>query len=109
MVNPGRYRERLTLQGATRTRQSGGGYTEAWTTIATVWGAVEALQGSERQRAMQNGAVSPFRVEIRYRAGLNSTKRAIHHHPDGDRVLNISSVYDPEERRRRLLLDGDRA
>lgn len=108
-IDAGQLRHRVTLQTLGRTRQAGGGYVEAPTTIATVWARVRALQGSERQRAMANGAANPFEVQIRYRAGLDSTKRAIYHHPDGDQVLNIRSVYDPTELREELLMDADKA
>jgi SPP1 family predicted phage head-tail adaptor len=109
VINAGELRSRVTLQTLTRTRTAGGGYTDTATDIATVWARVRALQGSERQRAMQNGAVNPYEVQVRYRAGLNSTKRVIYHHPDGDRTLNIRSVYDPTETREELLMDADQA
>lgn len=99
-MRAGRLRHRVTLQQLTQVPDGGGGYTEDWTDVATVWAAVEPLRGQERYEAQQVQATLSHRITIRYRAGVEPSMRVVH---DG-RVFNVLSVIDPQERHRELQL-----
>lgn len=99
-MNPGDLRHRVTLQTLTRTDDEGGGYTEAWANAATVWAAVEPLEGYERLRAMQVSPTLSHRIRMRYRAGVTSAQRIRY----AGRAFGISAVIDPGERHRELHL-----
>lgn len=99
-MNPGRLRHRVTFQALTRTPDAGGGATETWTDVATVWAAVEPLAGTERLRAMQVSPTLSHRIRTRYRAGITTANRAVY---DG-REFDITAVIDPGERHRELQL-----
>lgn len=100
-MEPGRLRHRVSLQGVTRTDDGGGGYTEAWGDLATVWAAVEPLQGSEQIRAMQTEAAATHRVRMRYRAGVHAGQRVIH---EGRGFEIVAPPVDPDERHVELVL-----
>lgn len=105
MPRAGQLRHRVTLQSASTTRDDYGGRTPTWEDVATVWAEVEALRGTEQLRAMQVGLKQPHRIRMRYRAGVTGAMRAVHHHRDlGNVVHHITSVADPDGRRRDLEL-----
>lgn len=99
-LDPGKLRHRVKLQTLTRTPDAGGGYTETWTDTATVWAAVEPLQGTERLRAMQVSPTLSHRIRMRYRANVTSAMQAVYN----GRAFDITSVIDPGERHRELEL-----
>lgn len=99
-MRAGQLRHRVTLQSVTRTDDEGGGYSEAWADDATVWAAVEPLEGTEALRGMALTATVTHRIWLRYREGVTAAMRVQH---DG-RTFNVRSVIDPEERHRELVL-----
>jgi SPP1 family predicted phage head-tail adaptor len=99
-------RERITIQRQAAAGEADGWGAGAggpsWEDEAVVWADVRDLKAGEGLGA--GGAVQAtvtHRVEIRYRAGLNSRKRILH---DG-RTLDIISVVDPHQRREKLIID----
>ena len=46
-IDPGRLRERVTIQQATATRNRIGETVQTWGTFAEVWASVEGLSGRE--------------------------------------------------------------
>ena len=46
-MRAGRLRRRLRLQRPVRTQSATGAVTTTWTTVATVWGAVEPVRGKD--------------------------------------------------------------
>jgi SPP1 family predicted phage head-tail adaptor len=99
-MKAGALRHRVTIQQLTITQGPSGDLVEAWTDVATVYGAVEPLSGREYWQAQQVAAETSIRVRIRYRPGMETTMRLSH---DG-RTLEILSIVDPEERHRELQL-----
>jgi len=99
-INAGALRHRVSLQQSTLTADGGGGATLAWTTVATVWAAIQPLKGRERQRAEQIESPLTHRVTIRHRDGVTAAMRVLF----GARVFNIRAVINPDERDRRLDL-----
>lgn len=103
-VNAGALRHRLVIQVEQPVSDGGGGQgADPWAnpvTLATLWGAVEPLRGSERLRAMQIQDSLTHRVTLRYRAGITTSMRVVF----GTRVFNIRAVINVGERNRVLEL-----
>lgn len=98
----GQLRERVTLQQeGTPAADGGGGYTQAWTTVAADLPArVEPAQAREELLGQKLAPVASHAVTIRHRAGVVAGMRLLH----GGVVLNIRGVLDLEARGRFLLL-----
>lgn len=89
-------RTRVEIQSRVTTQDTYGAVTETWSTVATRWGRVEPLSGREQWQAQQVRPDVTHRVTLRYYDGLTARHRL----KVGDRVLNITSVLNTEERKR---------
>jgi SPP1 family predicted phage head-tail adaptor len=99
----GKLRHRITIQEESRAADSGGGYTNTWTNLATdptVWAAIEPLRGREFLQARQLHDAVTHRVTIRHRSDVTAGMRLLR----GSRAFNIRSVIDKDERGRWLEL-----
>ncbi len=92
-------RHRVDLLEPVETDDGAGGRIVTWATRDTVWAQVVSLKGKEKQRAEAQTAESPYSVTLRYRADVSSDMRVAF---DG-LMLDISSVADPDGRRRWLV------
>lgn len=72
----GQFRERLTLQSRSVTRDALGGEIIAWIDVATVWAKVDAITGREVHAAQQIHAEITLRAQIRHRADVAADWRA---------------------------------
>jgi len=97
--NPGSaMRHRVTLQQPVLTADTAGGYTRAWTNVATLWAQIEPMT----QRAISNekfvderlAAITTHRITLRYYAGVTADMRLLY----GSRIFNIVSVVNADER-----------
>jgi SPP1 family predicted phage head-tail adaptor len=95
---------RITLQNAAGSPvpDGEGGYTQAWTDLATVDARVAPASQSSLERITAGTAITAATHEVRiaYRAGISTSTRIL---LDG-RQLNIVSIQDPEERHVELIL-----
>jgi SPP1 family predicted phage head-tail adaptor len=91
-MRAGQLRSRLAIQSVTRSGDGGGGAAETWSTVATVWGRVEALNGLEAFRAMQVASAMSHRVTIRRRT-VTPQQRIL----DGSDILQIRAVRPSEK------------
>lgn len=96
----GNLRHRVTIQHKVLDKDEDGLAVEEWRPLAEVWAAVEPLQGREFWQAKAVQSESTIRVKTRYRLGITTAMRVLH----GDRVLDIESVVDPEEKHVELHL-----
>lgn len=101
MVRSGQLNQRITIEEDTGVKNSVGQKVEAWGTLATVWGRVRALTGSERFAAQQLLAELSYEITIRFRTDINETHRIVL--TDGQ-TLDIQSAFDPDGRRRELKI-----
>jgi SPP1 family predicted phage head-tail adaptor len=99
-MRAGDLNRRVTLQTATETQDGAGQPIPAWSDVATVWAAVEPLEGRELFAAQQINAEAIVMVRIRYRPGVRPKMRVLY----GSRLLGIISVIDPGERHEELRL-----
>ncbi len=94
----GALRHRLILEQAVRGDDGGGGVTESWVEVATLWGAIHPLTGGERNKADRIAGDLTHEIIIRYRNDIIPAMRF----RMGSRVFHILARFDPEEQRRRL-------
>jgi SPP1 family predicted phage head-tail adaptor len=99
-MNIGKLRKRVQLQHLVRNQDDFGEAIPSYTPYATVWASVEPLQGRELEHAQQISAEITHRVTIRYIAAVTSEHRVVY----GERILEIESVINPEERNEMLIL-----
>ncbi len=99
-MRAGDLRHKVTIQQKTTTKDTEGIPSETWPDFATVWAAIEPLQGREFFSAQAVNAQVTTRIRIRYRAGITPTMRVSY----GTRIFDIQVVIDVEERHRELQL-----
>lgn len=68
-MNIGKMDQQIILQSLAETN-SGGSLSQAWSTVATVWGNVLQPRGSEAFEASRLNATETIRVRIRYRSDV---------------------------------------
>ena len=71
-----------------------------WTDLDTVSASIEPLSGRELANAQQAVEETTHRIRIRYLASVTAQCRVTF----GDRVFDVMSVIDADERKRELLL-----
>lgn len=99
MLDPGKMRQRVTLQRDHLTDAAG---VEKRTpeNYATPWAAVEYLSGSEAMRAKQVDASVNVKVTLRYRTDVKAQDRVIYR----GRTMQIKVVIPDEAERVSLTL-----
>jgi SPP1 family predicted phage head-tail adaptor len=75
MIDPGKLRERVTVQQAASTRNSLGESVLSWSDWQTVWASVEGVSARESLTAGQQETTISHRVRLRYLPGLSSNMR----------------------------------
>ncbi len=95
---PSALRHRLVLEQIERVSDEGGGFSESWAAVATLWCDVRPLAGAETVEADRLAGRVSHEIALRYRAGVVPAMRF----RDGARVFEIVSVIDVDERRRWL-------
>jgi len=99
-VKIGELRHRVTIQEKVVTVDAYGGEVITWSTVATVWAAVEPLWGREFLEGRRQENEISTRIRIRYREGLTPSMRVVW----GFRAFDIESVIERESRRREIWL-----
>ncbi len=94
----GRLRHRLTIEEVTRTPDGGGGASESWSSIATVWASITPTGGAEAIDADALAGRLSHEVVFRYRPGVEPAMRLRY----GARLFEIAAVIDVDERKRWL-------
>jgi SPP1 family predicted phage head-tail adaptor len=99
--NPGRMRQRISLEADTLTYDRGV-ETKNHNTYATVWAEAESLGGSEALKAQGQVSESNWRFTIRYRDDVLPNHRVIYR---GKRMEIIKISSSDERLRMRLILE----
>lgn len=94
MIDPGRLRERITIQRATETRNALGESVQSWETFSERWASVEGLSSREVLLTGQQQTEVTHRVRLRYVEGFTSTMRILWR----NRVLEITSLLEHANR-----------
>ena len=87
----GDLKKRIDVQAQTRTPDGAGGFTNSWVTIASqIAAAIWPVSANEQIQAQAVTMIATHRVRIRFRAGINATRRIAY----AGRYFNIVSVID---------------
>lgn len=97
-ISPSDLRHRLTLEELSRVADDGGGFTESWVAVATIFADLRPISGSERVEGDRLTGSVTHDVVMRHRAGVVPAMRF----REGTRIFQIIAVIDIEERRRWL-------
>jgi SPP1 family predicted phage head-tail adaptor len=90
MIEPGKLRERLTVQIAAQATNSLGETVMTWGNSTAVWGSVEGVSAREAIEAGKNEATITHKVRTRYVPGLTQQMRFSWR----ERTLNIVSLLE---------------
>jgi SPP1 family predicted phage head-tail adaptor len=90
MIDPGRLRERVTIQQASETRNAMGEVVQSWVTFAERWASVDGLSSREFLLQGQQQSEISYRVRLRYVPGMKATMRFLWR----GRVLEIASLLE---------------
>lgn len=93
-------RHQITIQSRSTSQDATGGQVDTWSTVATVWAAIEPLQGREFFAAQQVQAETSVRIRMRYLAGVLPSMRVVF----DSTIYDIKDVIDPEMKHRELHL-----
>lgn len=99
-MRAGELRHRVTIQRKAATQNASGEEVPTWADVATVWAAIEPLQGREFLEAQREGAELTTRIRMRHTVGIAPEMRAT----EGSHAWDILSVVNSEERDRELVL-----
>jgi len=99
-MKAGDLRHRITIQENQPVKDAEGIVQDNWVDIATVWAAIKPLSGRELLAAQAVQSETTGTIEIRYRAGITPSQRAVF----GSRIFEILAVLNIEERNRELRL-----
>jgi SPP1 family predicted phage head-tail adaptor len=94
MIDPGKLRERVTVQQSSAARNSLGEAVLSWSDFAEVWASVEGVSAREALAAGQQDTTITHRVRLRYLPGLTQRDRFSW----GSRTLNIVSLLEYNNR-----------
>ncbi len=97
-LRPSALRQRLTLEELQRTSDEGGGFSEDWVAVATVFARLRPTGGGEGVESGRLTGTVTHEVVLRYRDGVVPAMRF----RQAVRIFHILAVIDVEERRRWL-------
>ena len=99
-MKAGRLRHWIVVEKKAVTKDDYGSPVISWTTNVGTWAAVDPIRGTKYFASMQLQASISHQVTMRYQTLGNTTeiRPGYCRVKYGDRVLNIMSVINPEER-----------
>jgi SPP1 family predicted phage head-tail adaptor len=100
MIDPGKLRERVTIQQADEARNSLGETTLSWATFTERWASVEGVTAREALGLGQLEISITHRVRLRYVTGLTQQMRLIWR----GRTLEIVSLLEHNNRSEHELI-----
>jgi SPP1 family predicted phage head-tail adaptor len=99
-MQAGNLRHRITIQSATTAQDAYGEPVRLWTTFATLWAAVEPLQGREYFVGQQMQSEVSTRIRVRDYPGITPLMRVYW----DSRYFQIESIITDPTNRRELHL-----
>jgi len=100
-MQAGRLTEYISLQRATATQDSYGAESKSWSTYADCWARIETMTAAARLVEKQLLIDATHRVTIRWTLDVLVTDRVSW----GDRLLDIVSAIDTDQRHESLVLE----
>lgn len=102
-IQPGRMDQRIRIESQNNVSDGQGGFTKGWTTVATVWAAVEPVTGKEAVEAGRLEFALRYRITIRTRLDFDTAARLVWT-SNGNKVLNIREIHDGGPRPQFLMI-----
>lgn len=103
-MRAGSLRHLLRLQKDTGTTQAGDGHiAPTMTDQVTVPASIKTLSGRELFRAQQMQGETTHEIEIRWRDDVTTEWQGVEKN-GAQRTFRFLAAYDPEERRRKLII-----
>jgi SPP1 family predicted phage head-tail adaptor len=93
-------RHKMTIEQPVDSDDGAGGVTRSFSTLDTVWAAIEQLGADRDIDENRAAALLTHRITLRWRADLDTSKRL----KLGARIFTVHAVADADERRRRITL-----
>lgn len=100
-MNPGLLRHQVVIETRVRNVDAGGGTSDGWAAVATVWALIEPTTGSERDHGQLLEVATSHQVTIRYLGSVSARERLRF----GSRIFRIVSVRSPAERHHVQILN----
>jgi len=97
----GKMRHRITLQSRTRTADEGGGAASLFVDVEEVWAYFRPVSGQEQFQADKIKEKKKYLATVRYRDSITASQRI----KFGDRLYNITSIKNLEERDRYVEIE----
>lgn len=102
-VSIGAMRHRLVLQAPVEIADLAGGVARSWSTLASIWAAIEPVSTSPAIVGDAPSGLVTHRITIRWRADVVAGQRLT----KAARTFMVRTVTDPDERRLRLVLAAE--
>jgi SPP1 family predicted phage head-tail adaptor len=99
-MRAGKLRHQIVIQNMIESHNSYAEVETSWVDYATVYAAIEPIQGREFFAALQVNAETTVRIRIRYLSGVTKKSRVTFE----GRIYNIQSIIDADERHREMQL-----
>lgn len=99
-MRAGRLRHRIEIQALSE-KYDAGKTTQSWSTVDTVWGAIDHVAGREQHRGYKVQPETEYIVTIRYYEGLTSEHRL----KWGSHVFDIVTIQNVAFKDRELLIE----
>ena len=104
-LRSGSLRRRITIQQRSATKDTFGGQSTTWATIATVWADIEPMSGRELLAAQEVKSEVTHQITVRYQSIFADPKvvagyRVLYK----SRIFNIQSAMNEGERNRIVTL-----
>ena len=96
----GLLRHRVAIQQRDTTLDAFGQRAQTWTTLYTIWAAIEDISGKELIASMAINTELSTHIFMRFRAGITTAHRVLYQ----GAAYNIQAVVDPTGRKRELHL-----
>jgi SPP1 family predicted phage head-tail adaptor len=96
----GAMRQRISLQAAVEVPDGAGGVARTYAGVATLWAAFEPLAAGVNLTGEAPGNRTAHRVTLRWRDDVTTGHRVV----AGARTFEIRSLFDPDGRKRVLVL-----
>ena len=103
-ITAGMLRHKIAIERKQTTPDGVGGFTTAWTPIATPRAHVKDASGTERIQFERINAQARTRFTVRYRSDVRESDRIVFR----DVAYNIRHLDNLEYRNRWLVIDADR-
>lgn len=98
-MKAGKLRKRIDIQEVSTTRDTHGNQVESWSNVATVYAAVEPINGGEKSTQARVTADVTHKITIRFRA-VTPRSRVVY----AGRTFDVNATLNESERNRELTL-----